>query len=430
MVHRVLGWLAGFLLVEIRGQNIERFINLCKNNKIDLWKISLHKQKRRTKFYDENTHALTFKIALADFYQLRPIARKCKVHPLVIRRYGLPFIFGKMLRHKGFCVGIAGFCCLLFFLSTRIWGISIQGESYHSAESILRYLESIDIYGGMAARDLQCNELEEKLRHKYTDIGWASVELSGSKIYIRIKEVTMIPKAPKIKKGHLIASDTGKIVSIVTRKGTAKVFAGDKVKKGEIVISGLVKIYGDSDVLYAKNYVHADGDVVIETKENYSDILKENYSKKIYTDRTRKVYEWRFGKNSFFLYNPLNNLETYKKYDIIREGGQLYPFISLRFPIYQYTKTFREMIFRDAKYTQKEAEEILLERYRYFIEKKKASGYILKKEKIKFARVGKDYKCSGSLTFWRNEDSYRVISKKNKILYKEKDTDGNNGNGN
>lgn len=30
MIHRVLGWFAGFLLVSIQGKNVERFINLCK----------------------------------------------------------------------------------------------------------------------------------------------------------------------------------------------------------------------------------------------------------------------------------------------------------------------------------------------------------------------------------------------------------------
>lgn len=430
MVHRVLGWLAGFLLVEIHGQNIERFINLCKNNRMDLWQIALHKGRKKKNEDFSSCSVMTFKIALSDFYKLRPIARKCKVHPLIIKRFGLPFIIGKMKRHKGFCTGIFGFCCLLFFLSTRVWGISIEGESYHSSESILRYLEGINVYGGMAASDLKCNQLEEKLRHKYSDIGWASVELSGSKIYIRLKEVAMITKEKKPHKGHLIAKDDGTVVSIVTRKGTAKVLAKDKVKKDDILISGLVKLYGDNDVLYAKNYVHADGDVVIETKESYSNLLKGKYTKKVYTDRTRKIHEWRFWKNSFFLYNPLNNLETYKKYDIIREGGQLCPFVSLRFPVYHYTKTFREVVFRDAQYTKKEARDLLLNQYRYYIEQKKAQGYILKKEKIKFTTVGKDYKCSGNLTFWRNEDSYRVINKKNKIIYKEKDGDGNNGNGN
>ena len=242
MIHRVLGWFAGFLLVSIQGKNVERFINLCKNNRFDLWQISFVERKGQD--------CLFFKIALHDFYKLRPIARKCKVHPLIIRRYGFPFMVGKMKRHKSFCIGVLCFVGILFFLSGRIWGIYVRGESYHSKESLLRTLEQMNVYGGMAANDLTCNEVEEKLRHIYTDIGWASVELKGSKIYVRVKEVTVPSSRKKKQKGHLIAREDAKVVSIVTRKGTAKKRSGNQVKKGDILylktpekITGTFKIH-------------------------------------------------------------------------------------------------------------------------------------------------------------------------------------------
>lgn len=42
------------------------------------------------------------------------------------------------------------------------------------------------------------------------------------------------------------------MVSIVTGKGTAKVRAGDKVKKNNVLISGLDEIIGDGDELVKK----------------------------------------------------------------------------------------------------------------------------------------------------------------------------------
>ena len=44
--------------------------------------------------------------------------------------------------------------------------------------------------------------------------------------------------------------------------------------------------------------------------------------------------------------NPLNNLETCEKYDIIREGGNLCPALSLRFPVSHSVKTFREIVYK------------------------------------------------------------------------------------
>lgn len=123
MIHRVLGWFAGFLLVSIQGKNVERFINLCKNNRFDLWQISFAERKGQD--------CLFFKIALHDFYKLRPIARKCKVHPLIIRRYGFPFMVGKMKRHKSFCIGVLCFVGILFFLSGG------SGESMYEENRII-----------------------------------------------------------------------------------------------------------------------------------------------------------------------------------------------------------------------------------------------------------------------------------------------------
>lgn len=419
MVHRIFGWIGGYVKVQIQGKNIERFVNLCRNRNIVLWQL----------YWDSSKNVLYFRIALRDFYRLRPMARKCKVRPIVVKRYGMPFLLGHMKKRASFCIGVAVCFAMVLFLSTRIWGISVEGQSYHTKESILAYLDSIDIYGGIAGKTLECSRLEEKIRQKYNDIGWVSVEKKGSKIFVRIREVLLVPKEKKQQKGHLIAQEDGTVVSIVTRNGTAKVKAGDKVKKGDILISGAVKIYGDNQELVEKDFVHAEGTVILSCKESYQDTLAKQYQKKIYTERTKKVYEWQLGKKSFFYYNPLKNLETYEKYDIIREGGQLCPFLSLRFPVSHYVKTFREIIFKKAEYSEKEANKILEDRLAYYLLQKQEKGYLLKNQDIAMEKRDNAYQLNGNLVFWKEQETYRKISK-NKIIYKETETDGDNGNSN
>ncbi|MDD7403691.1 MAG: sporulation protein YqfD [Butyribacter sp.] len=419
MVHRILGWLFGYVKVRMNGQHLERFVNLCRNHNILLWQLYWDKEKKN----------LYFRIALHDFYRLRPLARKCRVRVLIVKRYGLPFILGRMKRHISFCMGVFFSFLLVIFLSSRIWGISVEGQSYHTKESILEYLESVQIYGGMPAKELHCSRLEEKIRKKYQDIGWVSVERKGSKIYIRIKEVVLVEKEKKEKKGHLIAENNGRVVSIVTRKGTARVRAGKKVKKGDILISGVVRIYGDNQELKEKDFVHAEGIVVLENSVDYKQKLKKTYSKKKYTGRERKIYEWQIGKKKFFSYNPLKNLETYEKYDIIREGGQLYPFVSLRFPIATYVKTFRETEYKKAQYSKEEASEILEAKYDDYLTEQKQAGYVVKKQKAELQEHEDCYLLQGQIVFWKEQKTYREIPKK-KIIYKDYNANGNNGNGN
>jgi len=328
---------------------------------------------------------------------------------------------------------MAGCFCLVLFLSTRIWGITIEGESYHTDDSILKYLDSIGVYGGIAAKDLECSKLEEKIRKKYKDIGWVSVEKKASKIYIRIREVLLVEKEKEKPKGHLVAEEDGRVVSIVTRNGTAKVRAGKKVKKGDILISGAVNIIGDNQELIEKDFVHADGTVVLSSKESYEDILPLKYQKKVYTEREKRIYEWQFGTAKFFCYNPIKNLETFEKYDIIREGGQLCPFLSLRFPVSYYVKVFREIAYQKAQYSEKEARRILKRRLAYYLSQKEEEGYRLKKKNVTLEKGQDAYQLSGTLVFYKEQGKYKKIAKnkansKNQI--KGNGTDGNIGNGN
>ena len=144
MVHKVTGWFSGYLLIRINGYGSRRFVNLCRNHGIELWMI------RR----DGSDGLLYCRIFLKDFYKLRPLARKCKVRPVVIERTGVPFILSEMYKRISFFAGVAVFFSLLLFLASRIWGISIEGQSYHTKESLLKYLERQEVYGGMAVKDV------------------------------------------------------------------------------------------------------------------------------------------------------------------------------------------------------------------------------------------------------------------------------------
>ena len=225
----------------------------------------------------------------------------------------------------------------MYSLPTRL-GISIEGQSYHTKESLLKYLERQEVYGGMAVKDVECSQIRENIRHSFEDIGWVSAQLRGSKIFIKIKEAQLVKeKQEEEEPASLIAEDGGTVISIVTSRGTAKVRAGDKVKKNKVLVSGIDKIIGDGDTLIRKRKVRAEGKVVIESIKKYEDILEEDYSRKEYTGRDKYIYNIElFGKNVFF-YNPLNNLETYEKCDIIREAylnNFCLPFINLLYELH------------------------------------------------------------------------------------------------
>ena len=180
----------------------------------------------------------------------------------------------------------------------------------------------------------------------------------------------------------------------------------------------------DRDTLIRKRKVRAEGKVVIESIKKYEDILEEDYSRKEYTGRDKYIYNIElFGKNVFF-YNPLNNLETYEKCDIIREGGQILPELSLRFPAYFWKQCFAEVKYTHAKYSLKEAEALLNERFGYYLKEQEELGYKITSAELVVKKSGGSYIASSNVKVQKEQDNYRKINKK------RKKQNGNNGNDN
>jgi len=403
MVHKVAGWFKGYLLIRVTGYGSRRFVNLCRNHGIELWLIR----------YDDNEDMLYCRIFLKDFYKLRPIARKCKVWAVVKERSGFPFVIEMMRQRLSFFVGVAIFIFLLMFLSSRIWGISIEGQSVHTRESLLKYLDSHNVYGGMAVRDVECSTIREELRHSFDDISWVSVELRGSRILIKLKEAQLVQENKEDKTpASLVAEDAGTVISIVTSRGTANVRAGDKIKKNKVLISGIDKITGDGDELVRKRRVRAEGKVVVESVKKYEDELLRRYSKKEYTGRKKYLYNIIVSGANVFFYNPLNNLETYKKCDIIREGGQIFKDLSQRFPVYFWRQCFAEVKNTEADYTDKEAKEFLNERFKYYLDEQEKNGYKIIDARLFIEKSGGRYIAHSDVKVQKEQAVYRTLKKK------------------
>lgn len=417
MVHKVTGWVRGYLLICVNGCGSRRFVNLCRNHGIELWMVR----------FGEGKDVLYCRIFLKDFYKLRPIARKCRVRPVVIERSGVPFIIDAMCKRMSFFVGICIFAASVLFLASRIWGISIEGQSYHTKESLLKYLNRHDVYGGMAVKDVDCSRIREEMRHSFEDISWVSVELKGSKIFIKLKEAQLIEMQEEEENpASLVAEDAGTVLSIVTSSGTAKVKAGDKVKKNKVLISGVDRITGDGDELIRKRRVKAEGKVVIGSIKKYREELPVSYSKKEYTGRSKYLYNICFPGHKVFFYNPLNNLETYKKCDIIREGGQILPGLSLRFPVYFWRQCFAEVKYTDSEYTAKEAGELLNKRFGYYLEELGESGYKVTEAELSVKKDGSRYVAVSDVKVQKEQGLYRDLNK----VKKGKKKNGNNRNNN
>ena len=142
MVHKVIGWLAGYVTIRLRDGEIERFVNMCRYKEIPLWNV----------YWDTKRKHLYADISLKNFWRLRPIVRKTHAVPIVVKRHGGPFLLSSIQKRASFFAGLILFLAGIIFLAGRIWGISFEGEQYHTEESLRRFLNESGVYMGMPSK--------------------------------------------------------------------------------------------------------------------------------------------------------------------------------------------------------------------------------------------------------------------------------------
>lgn len=340
-------------------------MNMCRHHGIHLWNI-----KRK--------EDIVFEISAADYKKLPPMAAKTNIYPKICCRHGLPFQITWMKRNWTFVTGILLFFCTLAFLSSFVWEITYRGQSSYSKETLQRTVEGLSVYTGMKRSRLDCDYIEKEIRRLHPQISWVSAEEKGSVLQISIKEGKKTIEHEKNGQSyHLISPYSGVVQSIAVNRGTALVKKGDKVKKGQILISGVVPVTGDSDEIVKKNAVAAKGNIEILVEENVAEEVSLQYQKKIYTGKEIQYYEIQTGTKRFYIRNPLKRLDNSAKYDIITTvctNRTIHPYES-RFKITQIN--YREYQLKNCTYSREELKKEGLKQYQHRLREIKDAGMAL-----------------------------------------------------
>lgn len=341
MLMKLINWFRGFLCVNIRGVAPERFINLCCSKKIYIWDLVKTEEDYR------------FHISIKNYKKLRPVAKKTGIIPRITCRIGFPFIMHRYRKRKGFFIGFFICAILVYIMSLYIWNISILGGSKYTPEAMLKFLDEKHVYTGIMKNKVNCQEIEEEIRLAYKDIGWVSAEIKGTRLIIKITETNMpAPAGVAIDPSHIVATKNGIIKSIITRTGTPIVKEGDVVKKGDILVSGILPIKSDFDEILRYQPVVADADIICKSYYDYKDSFSMDYLQQDFTGKHKKGYYFILFGRKLFLYNPSN---SYDKYDIIVNEKTLHISDTFYLPFRYGSINSREYTQEKKKYTDEEA---------------------------------------------------------------------------
>lgn len=352
LIDIILQWLRGYLFIEITGPGTMRFFQICQHKNIHTWKKSVGQQKG------------TCFLSLEDRELLPGILRKTHVHFHILEKCGAPFFFYRYKKRKLFAIGAILCLIFLWFLSGFLWDIQIHGSDLYSPSQVQSFLEKEGLHLGYPCRKINCEELEEKLREHFPDIAWVSCEQKGTQFIVRMKDTLDVNDKNTISAPcDLVASKNGKIYSIITRNGTPLVKKGSRVKKGDVLISGIVHILDDFDAELETDYTNADGDIMAETSSIYKDTIPMTYYTKTATGKKQYSIRLRFGKWGIPLLPVRDKYQssyTISHYHIARLGKTF----SLPFGIE--LKTTCETILTSKKSSKKQARTLAEKRYKEY----------------------------------------------------------------
>lgn len=393
MLTNLLKFLKGYVVIHLSGYSPERFLNLCSRHRIVLWGL----RSVGTEY--------EMCMSISAFRKLRPLVHKTKTKVVILERHGLPFILYHYRSRKLFAAGAIGGLVLLYMLSLYIWNIHVEGNYSLSDEVILDCLESEGIVHGMAKKNIHGEEIEAQLREHFPEITWTSAEVRGTRLIIHVQENedSVTECIPTDEPADLAASESGTVVSMIVRSGTPQVSEGTEVQKGDLLVQSRVEILDDAGTVVNAYYVHADADIQIRRREQYTASFAMQYVKKVYTERKRTTLYLIFGNRRFDFGLPRRS--SYEQSDFITSELPLKITENFYLPVVLGKQTEQEYVALDSVYTGEEAMARAREELSLFFEKLRIKGLQIIENNVKI-EINGDF-CTAAGDYLLEESAVR-----------------------
>jgi len=305
LLKKVNSYLLGNVKIIVEGYYIERFINKCGVDGINLCDVEREKEC-----------IMNAQIYTKDFKKIKKIAKITKCRVKIDKKNGLPFLVHRYRRRKIFLILPVILICFFIVISKFIWNIEIVGNKKISKDEILKLVNDNGIKIGMLKSEINTEKVINEMRIKRDDISWIGISIDGTNAKIEIAEAREKPKLlDKNEYCNIIADKDGIIDKINVKSGTAQVSEGDVVKKGDILVSGIMtgKYTGDRKV-------HASADIKAKVSYSEKKRKKKTQNLKSQTGSAEKYYQ--ISINNFKI-NFNKRLSKFENYDTIKNSRKM-----------------------------------------------------------------------------------------------------------
>lgn len=360
------GWLQkvqGIATVQIRGGEQEALVNAALADGLALWSI------RRT-----SPDLMEFSLSVPDFFRLRPYLKRtgCRIH--VTGRGGLPFWLEKAGKRKFFAVGIVIFFVSMYLLSSLVWNVEVRGNNRIKTEDLLTAVKAEGVYPFQWQWKLpEPADLSKRLAQRLPDAAWIGIQKRGTRLIVQVVE-TKKPADPSLQNPrHLVSTSDAVITRIIADKGKPVVHVNTRVKKGQVLVSGIIgegantaTVVADAEVRGLVWYEYNIVSPLVQKTNVYTGETKTKWSLVLFG---RALQVSGFGKN------PFQASQT-------REQLQQLGWRDKKLPIGRLKETVMEMRTDSRTLTQEEAAALGLLQARADVLSKAGTDAVVKEQKI------------------------------------------------
>jgi len=332
----------GCIKFSVQGKNLYGFINALRNERLN---CSNQYCKNDIYYGEVSNHDFITVQELAqqygmelDFFEYETMRKK-------IYRY----------RHRyGIILGIILIILSVVYFSNIVLTIEVKGNREVSDKVILSMLEDMGVKKGTFINDIDFSSCERRMRIKNNKISWVGMRHTGNRLVVEITEIVPAPEMLDERMPcNIIATQNAQITAMSIYNGQIMRGVGDYVRKGEVIVSGVVKDNNEHIILK-----HSLGSVtaIYEDSINIHQDFQENIHQetgKIFTEKYLNLFNFKIplfiGKKSF----------SDKKSDTISE-----PFFILgkELPISLVKNKISELKLTQKTYTPDEAKAIIEEK--------------------------------------------------------------------
>ena len=299
-MERVSDYLRGRVCVVLFGAFPAAVLNAAAAEGIELWQAE-----------SENENTLRFETWEAELPRLQELSERSGCEVKILRRVGGREAFRHILRRPVLLTGLALSVLLLLVSTLFVWDIELQGNERLSRGQVLRALEDCGFACGSFWPGINTELLRSNVMVKLPEIGWMTVNVSGSRAVVAIVERTEKPEIyGEGAAVSLIAAKDGLVRRVNALAGKPLVKEGQIVTKGERLIGTELE-----SLTAAPRRVQARGSVMAETWYELSAVSPEKQSLKSAAGLPRNRFALIFGKRRINLY--ISSGKTIDGYDKI-----------------------------------------------------------------------------------------------------------------